>query len=123
MTQKFEQYGAFPNSEVLSDLTFKTKASDIFTQGELIGEIGFLKNQPRSASATCGSYVTAYHFTNDLLTTALSAFQEAQCEGKECLEAKIWRSWGLRVATALLQRVPPYFVTSQQQEFYQLEET
>lgn len=106
--QNFEQHGALPNSEVFADLAFKNKTADILTQGELIGEIGFLKNQPRAASASCGSYVTAYHFSNDVLKTAIKLFRES--ETNDSLEAKIWRTWGLRVATALLQRLPTYFV-------------
>lgn len=106
--QSFEQYGAFPNSEVLADLQFKNKTADILTQGELVGEVGFLKNQKRAASVSCGSYVTAYHFSNDVLKTAINLFRGT--DTNDSFEAKIWRTWGLRVATALLQRVPTYFV-------------
>ncbi|ODM98799.1 Sodium/hydrogen exchanger 8 [Orchesella cincta] len=107
IVESFEQYGAFPNSEVLTDLTFKGKTADILTQGALIGEIGFLKNVPRAATVTCGSYVTAYYFSTTALKTGMSIFGEG--ENKESLEAKIWRSWGFRVATALLQRLPAYY--------------
>ncbi len=93
---------------MLADLQFKNKTADILTQGELIGEIGFLKNQRRSASASCGSYVTAYHFSSDVLKHAINLFRES--DTNDSLEAKIWRTWGIRVATALLQRLPTYFV-------------
>lgn len=107
--QNFEEYGAFPNLEVLTDLTFRTKTQDVLTQGALLGEIGFLKNQPRAATATCESYVAAYYLPGDVLKAALNLF--CDCDKKECFEAKIWRTWGLRVATALLQRLPAYFVS------------
>lgn len=102
-----------PNCELLTDLKFVEKSCDIFSSGSVIGEVGFLKNQERAAEATCETFVTAYHFSNELLEEASNSFTNdaSSVQPFDSFESRVWASWGLQVATALLKRHPEYDVS------------
>ena len=103
----YEEDGIVPNMELFLDLTFRHEELDFFSTGTIIGEKSVLTGEPRAASVTCETVVTAYHLPQDMMKQALSIFTDPF----DSLESRMWRSFGIRLATALLPTQPAYSVS------------
>ena len=103
----YEEDGIVPNMELFLDLTFRHEELDFFSTGTIIGEKSVLTGEPRSATVSCETVVIAYHLPQDLMKQALALFTDPF----DSLESRMWRSFGIRLATALLPTQPAYAVS------------
>ena len=104
--QAFEKFGIVPNMELFLDLTFRHEELDFFSTGTIIGEKNVLTGEQRCATVTCETMVTAYHLSQEKMKQALTLFADPY----DSLESRMWRSYGIRLATALLPTQPAYAV-------------
>ncbi|CAL8091440.1 unnamed protein product [Orchesella dallaii] len=104
MITEREDYGVIPNMEVFQDLTFENDMDDYFSTGTVIGELGVVTDQPRAAKVTCETGVIAYHIPQSVMKTAMTAFDDSY----DSLEARIWRTCGMRLAASLLPTEPAF---------------
>jgi len=95
---ELEEYGIIPNVEVCFDLTFENDMSDYLTTGSAIGEIGVLTDQPRGGRVTCETDATLFHIPHSAMKQAIESFRDPY----DSLEARIWKTCGMRVAAMLL---------------------
>ncbi|ODM92698.1 Sodium/hydrogen exchanger 10, partial [Orchesella cincta] len=98
MITEREDYGAIPNMEIFQDLSFENEMDDYFSTGTVIGELGVVTDQPRAARVTCETGVIAYHIPQSVMKTAITSFDDPY----DSLEARIWRTCGMRLAASLL---------------------
>lgn len=104
----YEQHGIVPNVELFLDLTYRNEEYDFFSTGTIIGEKSVLTGIPRSALVSCETVVMAYHLPQAPMKAALSIFADPY----DSLESRMWRSYGIKLATALLPTQPAYAVPS-----------
>ncbi|CAG7640037.1 unnamed protein product [Allacma fusca] len=102
--KNYEDYGVVPNMELFLDLTFRSEEMDFFSTGTIIGEKSVLTGETRCATVSCETVVSAYHLPQAPMKTALSIFTDPY----DSLESRMWRSYGIKLATALLPTQPAY---------------
>lgn len=92
--------------ELFLDLTFQNSEYDFFSTGTIVGEKSVLTEMSRAAIVSCETVVTAYHLPQEPMKAALEVFADPY----DSLESRMWRSYGIRLATALLPTQPAYSV-------------
>jgi CRP-like cAMP-binding protein len=100
----YEDHGIVPNMELFLDLTFLNEEVDFFSTGTIIGEKNVLTDEVRCATVTCETVVSAYHLPQAPMKQALNIFTDPY----DSLESRMWRSYGIKLATALLPTQPAY---------------
>lgn len=107
LVQNLIENGVFPNSEFFPfDLSFATTQWDFMGVGGIIGEYGFLTGAPRDASITCETDVEAVFWSNADLQVAMTIFNDPF----NSMEARLWRSWGIKLSAEFLHTTSQYGV-------------
>jgi CRP-like cAMP-binding protein len=107
LLQLRRKYGALPIKEIYRDPEFSKREEDYFSSGAVIGESSFLLRRKRQATVVCETDgVTAYFIPKDALDAAIAKFSQPL----DTLEARMWRSCGIRRAMAYLPTTPFYEV-------------
>lgn len=108
-SQKNLEKGMIPNTEMFLDSTFSSEEDDYLGCGLVCGELGVLTKQPRASSIRCETDVTVFHWSQTVVQTAISLFGGAY----DSMECRLWRSYGIKLATEFLQTDPNYSVKQQ----------
>ncbi|XP_071121113.1 sperm-specific sodium:proton exchanger-like isoform X2 [Mytilus edulis] len=87
-----------------SQLTIKSHLIDFLTSGNIIGEMGLLTKNPRSATVICETAVQLLFISLDDMEHAIHHFHDIDPP----LEYRLWHVCANRVATNVLMKQPSY---------------
>lgn len=96
-----------PNLEAYFDTTFDSEEIDFLTTGAVLGELGVVSKSNTNGSIQCVTNVVALHIKIEDMDEAMARFKVKH----DSLEARIWRSYGLRIGAALCPAQPAYQVS------------
>lgn len=103
--QKNLAIGLIPNTEMFLDLTFASEEDKYLGCGLVCGELGVITEQPRASSIRCETDVTLFHWPHEIVQISINF--AGTYDGMEC---RLWRSFGIKLATEYLQTDSNYAV-------------